>query len=159
MQLQLRTWTRNKNSVSINYGPLTFSLLIKEDYKQQDSKATAIGDSRWQENADVTAWPSYEIFPGSPWNYGLLVDPKQLGKSFQVKKKPWPADDNPFTNATAPTELIATGKQLPGWAIDQYGLCSLLPQSPVTASGPAQHLTLVPMGGARLRISAFPVVK
>lgn len=159
MQLQLRQWTRNKNSVSINYGPLTFSLLIKEEYKKQDSKATAIYDSRWQENADVTAWPSYEIFPASPWNYGLQVNPQQLGKSFSIKKKAWPKDDNPFTNATAPIELIATGKQIPGWTIDQYGLCAVIPPSPVAASGPAVPLTLVPMGGARLRISSFPVVK
>ncbi|HEX6427474.1 MAG TPA: beta-L-arabinofuranosidase domain-containing protein, partial [Niastella sp.] len=159
MQLQLRQWAKNKNSVSINYGVLTFSLLIKEEYKQQDSKATAIYDSRWQENADVTAWPSFEIFAGSPWNYGLLVNAQQLNKSFTIKRKAWPKDDNPFTNATAPIELTATGKQLPGWTIDQYGLCAVLPQSPVAASGATVPLTLVPMGGARLRISAFPVVR
>jgi hypothetical protein len=159
MQLQLRQWTKNKNSVSVNYGPLTFSLLIKEEYKQQDSKATAIWDSRWQENADVSAWPSFEIFPASPWNYGLQVDANNLNKSFTVKKKPWPKGDDPFTNATAPIELIATGKQIPAWTIDQHGLCAVLPQSPVAAEGAPVKLTLVPMGGARLRISAFPVVK
>jgi hypothetical protein len=159
MQLQLRQWERNKNSVSINYGPLTFSLLIKEEYKKQDSKATAIGDSRWQEHADVSAWPSFEIFAASPWNYGLVVDPHQLNKSFTIKKKPWPTNNNPFTNATAPIELIATGKPIPGWTVDQYGLCAVLPQSPVVTNGPSQQVTLVPMGGARLRISAFPVAK
>jgi hypothetical protein len=158
MQLQLRRWARNKNSVSINYGPLTFSLLIKEEYKKQDSKATAIGDSRWQENADVTAWPSYEIYAASPWNYGLQIDPQHLDRSITIKKRPWPKNDDPFTNATAPIQLIATGKQIPGWTVDQYGLCAVLPQSPVTVSGPLQQITLVPMGGARLRISSFPVV-
>ncbi|MBO9203255.1 MULTISPECIES: beta-L-arabinofuranosidase domain-containing protein [Niastella] len=159
MQLQLRQWERNKNSVSINYGPLTFSLLIKEEYKKQDSKATAIWDSRWQEHADVSAWPSYEIFAASPWNFGLLVDPRQLSRSFIIKRKPWPKDNNPFTNTTAPIELIATGKQIPNWTVDQYGLCAVLPQSPVSISGPSQQIRLVPMGGARLRISSFPVVK
>ncbi|WP_205514452.1 beta-L-arabinofuranosidase domain-containing protein [Longitalea arenae] len=159
MQLQLRTWVKNKNSVSINYGPLTFSLLIKEDYKKQDSKATALYDSRWQEHADVTAWPSYEIFAASPWNYGLQLNADNLNKSFTIKKRPWPKDDNPFTNATAPIQLIASGKTIPGWTVDQYGLCGVLPQSPVTGTGPLQQLTLVPMGGARLRISAFPVLK
>jgi hypothetical protein len=159
MQLQLRQWAKNKNSVSVNYGPLTFSLLIKEDYKRRDSKETAIWDSRWQENADVTAWPSYEIFPASSWNYGLQLDPNNLTKSFTVKKKPWPKGDDPFINANAPIELVATGKQIPSWIVDQYGLCGVLPQSPVAVQGSAQKLTLVPMGGARLRISAFPVVK
>ncbi|MFL5748772.1 MAG: hypothetical protein ACJ751_29135, partial [Niastella sp.] len=66
---------------------------------------------------------------------------------------------NPFTNATAPIELIATGKLIPGWTVDQYGLCAVLPQSPVATNETPKQLTLVPMGGARLRISAFPVVK
>jgi hypothetical protein len=89
----------------------------------------------------------------------LQVDPKQLNRSFTVKKKAWPKDDNPFTNDTATIELITTGKSIPGWTIDQYGLCAVLPQSPVVIDGPLVQLTLVPMGGARLRISAFPVVK
>ena len=32
MHLNLRTWQVNKNSVSIDYGPLTFSLKIQEKY-------------------------------------------------------------------------------------------------------------------------------
>jgi hypothetical protein len=75
-----------------------------------------------------------------------------------VKKRPWPADNNPFTNASAPIVIAAKGKQIPSWGIDQYGLCGVLPQSPVHGEGPVVELTLVPMGGARLRISAFPVI-
>jgi hypothetical protein len=133
--------------------------LIKEEYKKQDSKATAIGDSRWQEHADVSAWPSYEIVAASPWNYGLVVDPQQLNRSFTIQKKPWPKDNNPFTNATAPIEVIATGKPIPAWTVDQYGLCGVLPQSPVVTNEAPKQIILVPMGGARLRISAFPVIK
>ena len=61
MQLKKEEWSKNKNSVSINYGPLTFSLKIGEAYKQMDSKKSAIGDSKWQENVDQTQWPAYEI--------------------------------------------------------------------------------------------------
>ncbi len=159
MQLKLRQWAKNKNSVSVNYGALTFSLLIKEEYKQQDSKATAIWDSRWQENADVAAWPSFEIFPASSWNYGLLVDTNNLNKSFTVKKKPWPKGDDPFTNANAPIELIATGKQILRGRLINMGCVRYYHQARLAVDGAAQKLTLVPMGGARLRISAFPVVK
>ena len=52
MKLAIREWAKNKNSVSVNYGPLTFSLKIDESYKQMDSKKSAIGDSKWQANAD-----------------------------------------------------------------------------------------------------------
>lgn len=159
MTLTVRTWEKNKNSVSVNYGPLTYSLKIQENFIQKDSKETAIGDSRWQEGADPKKWPSYEIQPASAWNYGLILDEAHPEKSFKVVKKSWPANNNPFTNATAPIEIMATGKKIPSWGIDQYGLVAVLPQSPVETTESVTPLTLVPMGGARLRISAFPVVK
>jgi hypothetical protein len=159
MQFVVREWTKNKNSVSVNYGPLTFSLLIKENYVQKNSKETAIGDSKWQPNADPGTWPSYEIYPLSEWNYGLQIDKVHPEKSFTVVKKAWPKDDNPFTNSGAPIIVKAKGKQIDDWGIDKYGLCGVLPQSPVKTNKEVTELILVPMGGARLRISAFPAVE
>jgi Beta-L-arabinofuranosidase, GH127 len=159
MTLKVREWTANKNSVSVNYGPLTFSLKLEEQYVKKDSKETAIGDSKWQSTADPAKWPSFEIYPASPWNYGLLLDQQQPEKSFTVIKKVCPPGDNPFTNDGAPIELKVKAKQIPSWTIDQYGLCAVLPASPVQTTEPVTEVTLVPMGGARLRISAFPVVK
>ena len=157
--LSIHKWEENKNSVSVNYGPLTFSLKIKEDYKRMNSKTSAIGDSKWQVNADESKWPSYEIFPASSWNYGLLLNEAQLTSQFTVINKKWPADDFPFTQQSVPIELKARGKQIPAWKIDQYGLCDTLPQSPVKVNTAAEEIILIPMGSARLRISAFPVVK
>lgn len=68
MQLSMRTWQVNKNSVSVDYGPLTMSLKIDEDYVKKDSRATAIGDSKWQEGADASQWPTYEIYAKTPLN-------------------------------------------------------------------------------------------
>ena len=42
MQIQTRTWTKNHNSVSIDYGPLTFSLKIDERYEPCDPTQTAV---------------------------------------------------------------------------------------------------------------------
>ena len=160
MQLTMREWTKNKKSVSINYGPLTFSLLIKENYIKKNSASTAIWDSRWQEGADTEAWPSWEIHPASEWNFGLVFDPaKSLESQFTVIKRDYPADNYPFTNDAAPIILKTKGRQIPAWGIDQYGLCGILPESPVTSTSPVKELTLVPMGGARLRISAIPVIR
>ena len=66
MHLSLRRWSLNKNSVSVDYGPLTMSLLIQERRVQVDSRKTAIGDSHWQENADASQWPTTEIYADSP---------------------------------------------------------------------------------------------
>jgi DUF1680 family protein len=38
MQLKVRQWEQNKNSVSVNYGPLTYSLKIDEQYTKEDSR-------------------------------------------------------------------------------------------------------------------------
>ncbi len=159
MQLNLRTWSDNKNSVSLNYGPLTFSLKIKEDYKQMDSKASAIGDSKWQADADQTKWPAYEIYPASKWNYGLDLSSEPLADQFKVIKKQWPSNNFPFTQDAVPIMIEAKGKEIPDWKLDQYELCSVLPQSPVPVTTKEETIKLIPMGAARLRISAFPVVK
>ena len=159
MKIQLTEWKENKNSVSVNYGPLTFSLKIKEEYKKENSKTSATSDSRWQATADASKWPSYEIYPASNWNYGLLLNEKDTSKLFEVVKKPWPADDFPFSQQNVPIELNAKGKIIPQWKIDQYGLVDTLPPSPVAVNTKAETIELIPMGAARLRISAFPVVK
>ncbi len=159
MKLHLDEWKLNKNSVSINYGPITFSLKIDEFYKMMDSKKSAIGDSKWQAAVDQTQWPSFEIYPLSMWNYGLVLNNKPLEDQFKIEKKPWPADNYPFTPNATPITLKATGKIIPEWTLDKYGLCDVLPQSPVAVATKEQPIELIPMGAARLRIASFPVAK
>jgi len=151
MELQMRQWQVNKNSVSVDYGPLTLSLEIKERYEQTNSRETAIGDSKWQEGADASAWPSYEIYPDSPWNYALAVS-----SPFRMEKKALAPDANPFTLDNVPLRWKAKGRLIPGWGLDEYGLCAVLPYEDATKSEQLDEITLVPMGSARLRITAFP---
>lgn len=158
MSLRMRTWQVNKNSVSIDYGPLTLSLKIDEKYVQKNSAETAIWDSKWQRDADPAKWPATEIYPDSPWNYALVLsgsgDPLS---GIKVVRKEWPADDFPFTQGSVPLEFHATGRKVPSWTLDGTGLCAVLPDEGVQ-TGPDEPVTLVPMGAARLRISAFPNV-
>lgn len=155
MQLSLRTWQVNKNSVSVNYGPLTMSLKIQEKYVKSDSKETAIGDSQWQKDADASQWPTYEIYPDSPWNYSLVLNKDNALKDFKVIKKQWSADNFPFTQESVPLEIKTVGRQIPSWKVDQYGLCHELPEADAPKRE-KEEITLIPMGAARLRISAFP---
>ncbi len=159
MKLRTKIWDKNKNSVSVAYGPLTYALKIAENYVKLDSKTTAQYDSKWQENVDHSKWPSYEILPAGPWNYALSGDIANPEKLFTVIKKVWPEDNFPFTQTGVPIELKSKGKLVPGWTIDAYGLCAELPQSPVETAGTITDITLIPMGAARLRISSFPVSK
>ncbi len=155
MSFRLRTWQVNKNSVSVDYGPLTLSLKIDEKYVQKDSRATAIWDSKWQKDARPELWPTTEIYSQSSWNYALVLDGKAPFKKFEVVRKPWPADDFPFTPAGVPLEVKAYGRLIPSWKEDQTGLCGVLPE-PEALKGEKEEITLIPMGAARLRISAFP---
>ncbi len=159
MQLALTTWEKNHKSVSVNYGPLTFSLKIKEDYIKKESGKTAVQDSKWQEGVDATKWPSWEIHPGSDWNYGLVLNQKEPLKSFKVTHKPWPVSNFPFTLEEVPVSIEVSARQIPSWTLDQYKLCGVLTDGPVVSPEPEVKVQLVPMGAARLRISSFPIIK
>ena len=158
MEISVKIWEKNHASASVNYGPLTFSLKIGERYDRQDSSKTAIGDSSWQKGADPAKWPSYEIHPTTAWNYGLLLDARNPAQSFTVKHGKWPSNDFPFECNAAPVTLEAKAQRIPEWKIDRYGLCAVLQDSPVVSAEAVETVTLIPMGAARLRISAFPVV-
>jgi hypothetical protein len=158
MEVSVQTWTNNHDSISIDYGPLTFSLKIGERYVAQDSSKTAQGDSSWQKGADPSKWPSYEIHPTTAWNYGLVWDGRDPAKTFKVSRSSWPKSDFPFALADAPLKISAKARKISAWTLDRYGLCAPLQDSPALTSEPVETVELVPMGAARLRISAFPTV-
>lgn len=159
MEISVREWVTNQQSVSVNYGPLTFSLKIKEKYGTYDSRTTAMGDALWQPGINAAQWPSWGIEADSPWNYGLHYAPAQPASSFSIVKKAWPSDNFPFTVENVPIEIKAHGRRIPSWKIDRFRLCGVLPPSPVTTAEPLEEITLIPMGAARLRISSFPALK
>lgn len=157
MTLHAQCYPQNKSSVSVNYGPLTLSLKIDEIYEQHDSrdKNFVQDDSHWQDGVDASLWPCYVLRPGSDWNYALKVDENNLPVEFSVIKKSWPADDFPFTLSNVPFEFKAIGKKIASWGYDNTGMTDLVPTK-WDERADENQITLVPMGAARLRISAFP---
>jgi hypothetical protein len=143
MKVGVRTWPKNQNAASVEYGPLTFSLKIGAKYVRYG------GTDRW---------PEWEVFPTTPWNYGLVLGPKDPAASLTLVRKAGPLADNPFTPETAPFEIKAKAKKIPGWKLDRDGLAGKLRPSPVRSSEPLETVRLIPMGAARLRVTAFPVI-
>jgi DUF1680 family protein len=143
MKISLRTWAKNHDSVSVDRGPLTYSLEIGEKYVR---------------TGGTDKWPAFEIHPTTPWNYGLILDRENPSKSFEVVKKDWPKSDMPFTHEGTSIELRAKGKRIPEWKSDYLGLVGLLQDSPAKSKEPTEDITLSPMGAARLRIASFPVI-
>lgn len=144
MNLSIREWAENKNSVSVDYGPLTFSLKIEENYVQEGG---------------TEEWPAWGIYPASSWNYGLVLSKENPITSFEIIKRAYPESDMPFTHEGNPIEIKAKGKLIPEWVMDDKNLINELPISPVVNNEPIAEITLIPMGAARLRISSFPLVK
>jgi hypothetical protein len=142
MKIALRTWKSNHGSVSVDRGPLTYSLLIGES---------------WKRSGGSDRWPDFEVFPTTPWNYGLVLDPQHPAGSFQVARREGPLAPQPFVSQAAPVTLRARAKRIPGWTLEG-GLVGKIQASPARSAEPLEEITLIPMGCARLRISAFPVI-
>jgi hypothetical protein len=143
MKLHVRTWVKNKGSVSVDYGPLTFSLAIQES---------------WKKIKGPDAWPAYEVRPGSAWNYGLALDPRNPEKSLTVVRKSGAVPSQPFTPDAVPIEIYASARKIPGWQADSDNVIGVLQASPARTGKPIEKVRLIPMGAARLRIASFPTV-
>ncbi len=142
MRLQVKVWEKQRNAISVRYGPLWFSLKIGE---------------RWEKYRQQGEWAAWEVFPTTAWNYGLVVDLQNPQRSFEIVRKPKPLPTQPFTPDNAPIELRVKGKRILEWKM-VGGIVGPLQDSPVHSDEPVEDLTLIPMGCARLRLSVFPRV-
>ena len=140
LPMKVRTVAGFNGSVSVERGPLVYSLRIGESW------------SRLKQTGPVT---DFEVFPTSPWNYGLRVDAANPAESFQVVDAP--VARQPFDRDAPPVSLQVKARRLPQWVIanDSAGPP---PQSPVSLQGKDETVTLIPYGAARLRITSFPVL-
>jgi len=140
MSLGLTTWPRT-GSVTVDRGPLSYSLKINE---------------RWQRCGGTEAWPEWEVFPTTPWNFGLLLDTDDPLAGFKVVEKGQVADQ-PWTVEAAPIEITARAKRIPAWKLVNETV-DVLRDSPIRSVQAEETVTLVPLGCARLRMSCLPVI-
>jgi uncharacterized protein len=139
MQPRVSRWYQN--SVSLERGPLVFSYSVGEEWlKLRDRGLTA----------------DWQIYPSSAWNYALSLDPSEPAKDIVVSESEVSAV--PFGKRGNPITLRMKAKVLPDWTAED-GTAAPPPQSPVESSEVSQTIELVPYAAAKLRITAFPVLK
>jgi len=141
MAVSLTRWPRN-GSVTVDRGPLSYSVRIGE---------------RWQRCGGTDEWPEWEVYPATPWNYGLCLEGADPAAGLavvdrgEVAAQPWTLED-------APIEIRATAKRLPGWRILENQTVDEVPVGPARSDEPEEEITLIPLGCARLRMSCLPVI-
>jgi hypothetical protein len=144
MKLAVRQWHKNQDAVSVDYGPLSFSLAIKERFAPYGTR-----------NPN---WPEWEVFPDSPWNYGLVLNDQSAASSLKLIQANGPLAAQPFAPESAPIKVEGTGRRIPNWRADANNVIGRLQPSPVKSDQGDEPITLIPMGAARLRLTMFPVI-
>lgn len=135
LPMEVRTQSRNLYAISVERGPLVYALPIKEN---------------WQQLVGREKFHDWEVYPATPWKYGLLAENHYSVELAEVPYQPFAADQ-------APVRLRASGKLVPEWKMEGNN-AGTPPIFPKVDSQPEVELTLVPYGSARLRIGEFPLI-
>ena len=131
------------NSISINRGPLVFSLKIEEEWKPR----TDYGNG-FKEN---------EVLPLSAWNYALIIDKNNPSSSIQVIENEMP--NHPYDQSTTPVQLKVSAKKLSSWVYAHNERLAIdPPYSPVESNYRDEQVTLVPYGAQTLRVTCLPYI-
>lgn len=155
--------------IGLERGPLVYALGILEE-RRLDEK----------EEKQSKGMPAWEIFPASPWNYALDLDPDHPEKEIQVVYRQMSPD--PWTSMNAPVELKVPARKVRDWKLlkcrkveqevygasgdmeirEEKGRFVFTPQLPDPGTLPErlakkrELVTLVPYGCTNLRITIFP---
>ena len=95
----LRIERRYNNSATIMRGPLLLSLKIDKEYRSIKAN---------YDNYSYKGSIDWEIDPKSPWNYGLLLDPVNIGRGLNVTENK--VTDYPFADNGDMVWSAETGK-------------------------------------------------
>lgn len=126
--------------VTVTSGPLLFVLPV---------------DERWVQLADHGWMRDQQVLAEGPWACGLVLE--GLDGSSRARLSPSDPAADPFTPQGALVGVPARVRAVPDWGVERGA--AAVPPSPARASGPADAVTLLPYGAARLRVTVLPAVE
>ena len=130
--------------VSVERGPLVYSLFIGEEWRRIHEEATG----RELPHGD------WEVHPTSAWNFALIIDRKAPEKSFTFEERHVGA--TPFSPSGTPVICHARGQRVPEWGVARDA-ADAPPRPPFRVEPEMVELSLIPYGCTNLRITEFPV--
>jgi hypothetical protein len=135
LPMEVRTAYRNLQAVSVERGPLVYVLPIGEN---------------WMLHMKRELFSDWEIYPSTPWRYGLVGGAGFVVETGDIAKQPFLAEQ-------APVRLRMRGSLVRNWRMDGNN-ADTPPLNPDTEGQPEEELELVPYGSAKLRIGEFPYI-
>lgn len=144
---------RYNEAVAVERGPLVYSLKIGEEW----TRVNADKPHREPPHAD------YEVKPTTPWNYGLVADPRRPDDGLRFEERP--VGERPFSPEGAGVIAHAKGRQIPNWRLVRGWAGELSPADTAWSDPgraitdrPVEDITLIPYGCTNIRITEFPRV-
>lgn len=139
MEIEVSRWF--ENSAGIERGPLVYALRIGEKWKEVIS--------------DEWTHSFFEVYPVTPWNYGIFINTLEE-KEFKIHSKKEVAA-MPWNLENAPVTIKTWAGRIPEWTLYNNS-AGLLPVTTYSDDIKPEEVTLIPYGCTTLRIAEFPVL-